>query len=70
MLSGGRRAGEDERRLAGIVEHEAGKTSADQARRIGRGAEMAHIGVKRFGAGDAEKHAAQHQKAGVPPENR
>ena len=41
----------------------AGKTTRLHDRRIGLGAEMAHVGVERLGAGDAEEHAAEHEKA-------
>ena len=59
----GRRAVEHDRRLAGVIEHEARQHDdvpgePDRAR-----AEMAHVGVERLGAGHAQKHAAEHEEA-------
>ena len=44
----------------------AGKTRKNQARRIGAGAEVAHVGVQRLGAGDREHDAAERDERLVP----
>ena len=38
-------------------------TSANQASRIGRAPEVAHVGVERLAAGDDEDDAAEHEEA-------
>ncbi len=60
----GRRAGEHDRRLPGVVEDQRRKHHRPPRQPDRPDAEMAHVGVKRLGAGDAEEHAAEHQEAG------
>ena len=55
---------EDERRLAGVIEHQAGEHHAVPGEADRPGAEMAHVGVERLGAGDAQEHAAEHEEPG------
>ena len=62
----GRRAFDHDRRLSRVVEHEAREHDAIPGEPDRPGAEMAHVGVKRLGAGHAEKHAAEHQKSVHP----
>ena len=53
-----------DRGLAGIVEQQARQHQPVPGDADRLGAEMAHVGVKRFRAGSAEKNRAEHQKAG------
>ena len=55
-----------QRCLPGIVQDQAWKDDGEPGKFDRPPAEMAHIGIQRLGAGDAEKHRAQHQKAGGP----
>ncbi len=59
----GRSAGKDDRGLAGVIEDEAGKHDGMPGEPYRLGAEMAHVCVERFGAGDAEENAAKDEKA-------
>ena len=66
-VRGGRRPLEQQRALAEVVDAAApGTRTAYQAMRIGARAEVAHVGVQRLAAGDAQDDRAQHQEA-VPP---
>jgi hypothetical protein len=53
-----------DRRLAGIVEQQARQHQPVPGQADRLGAEMAHIGVKRFRSSGAEENGAEHQKAG------
>ncbi len=64
-LASGRDAAFDHRcRLSRIIEeqHREDKTIPGEADRPGT--EVAHIGIERFGAGSAQEHRAENQKAG------
>ena len=49
--------------LAGVIEHQARKHDGRPRQPDRPGAEMAHVGVERLGAGDAEEDAAQDGEA-------
>ena len=66
MLSVGRRAFQHERGLAGVIEDQARKDERRPGQADRPGAEMAHVGIKRLGAGHAQEDAAEHQKARQP----
>ena len=63
---GDRLAAQRDRGLAGIVENEAGKHDPRPRGPDRALAEMAHVGVERLGARDAEKNSAQEVKAVEP----
>ena len=49
------------RALAKIVQREPGQRDAVPCERDGASAEMAHVGVERFDAGDREHHRPEHR---------
>ena len=57
-----RRVAEHQRALAEIVQHQGRQDEEDPAPADRLGAEMAHIGVERLGAGDRQHHRAQHDE--------
>ena len=62
----GRRAFQHQRGLPGIIQDQARQDDEVPGEADRNRAEMAHVGVKRLGAGDAKKDAAEHQKARQP----
>ena len=54
---------EHEGALTQIVQRQRREDEADPGGLDRRAAEMAHVGVERLGAGDGEKHAAEHDEA-------
>ena len=56
------RMGDDEGALAQIVQHQSREHHAEPGEADGFLAEMAHVGIERFAAGDGQKHAAENQK--------
>ena len=68
VLQSGRIA-QDQRTLAEVVEHEAGQDQAEPGEADRGGAEVAHVGVERLGAGDRQHDRPQRHEglpAGVP----
>ena len=58
------------RRLPRVIQDQAWKHDRKPGKPDRPPAEMPHIGIERLGAGDAQKHRAQHPKAVAPLENR
>ena len=52
-----------DRRLAGIIQHQAGKHDPRPGEADRGFAEMPHVGIQRLGAGNAEEDSAEHGKA-------
>ncbi len=55
---------DEQRGLAGIGQKQRRKHQSEPGEADWFGAEMAHVGVKRLGAGGAEENRAKHQEAG------
>ena len=55
---------DDDRGLAGVIEHQRRQHQAVPREPDRPRPEMAHVGIKRLGAGRAQKHRAENQKAG------